>query len=69
MNKLQQLFGKGLDRMEKCVQCLHDRIRRDKTKRGRKIAILLHCIGDEGRTVSETFEIPETDKTYDNIGN
>lgn len=37
-----------------------------KLKEEEKIAILLHCIGDEGRTVSETFEIPEKKMTYDN---
>lgn len=38
-----------------------------KLKEEEKIAILLHCIGDEARTVSETFEIPDKEMTYDNI--
>jgi len=38
-----------------------------KLKEEEKIAILLHSISDEGRTVSETFEIPENYRTYDNI--
>ncbi|XP_008189883.1 uncharacterized protein LOC103311865 [Acyrthosiphon pisum] len=38
-----------------------------KLKEEEKIAILLHCIGDEGRTVSETFEFTEKDRTYDTI--
>ncbi|CAI6377494.1 unnamed protein product [Macrosiphum euphorbiae] len=38
-----------------------------KLKEEEKIAILLHCIGDEGRTVSETFEFTEKDRTYDTL--
>jgi len=37
-----------------------------KLKEEEKIEILLHCIGDEGKTVSETFEFTEKDRIYDN---